>query len=332
MIDFEEFVPINEKFVDTTIILGKIEYKAISFVVPTYNRFDMLKRCIKSILNQERFDDYQIIISDNNPNTISDFKANPSKYDFFNNGKIVYSVNHKNIGGAKNCNQGVFIADSKYICMVHDDDILHPLHITTILNYCEDNDLYICAGDEEVNLLKGDSLDSFVKKKININQKAKEISLKNLYTNYNAPMLGSLIDREFYLSIGGICWFREVNCEDYIFTLRCAKCTKIKKINSKTYAHIVEENDSLREEIWSDIIIVKYYLRKYINDKLKRVFKFSNEILLGKDLAFFKYRYVKKFNLNLNYICTKTKTKKFIIRFYRFVFGLLYRVFNLLKK
>lgn len=77
MIDFDKFYIVDKSFTDKTIILGEIKPVKLSFIVTTYNRFELLKRCVESILNQKGIEDYQIIISDNNYFTINDYYKNP---------------------------------------------------------------------------------------------------------------------------------------------------------------------------------------------------------------------------------------------------------------
>ena len=127
MRDYLDYVKLKKMYCDIEILFGNISDKGkLTYVIPTYKRFDLLKRCVASIINQNECDhDYSIIISDNNFETIQDFKINPQKYSFFKNNGVIYCVNKKNIGGGANCNQAVLLAKTTYICMVHDLSLIH---------------------------------------------------------------------------------------------------------------------------------------------------------------------------------------------------------------
>lgn len=89
-----------------------------SFVIPTYNRSKDLEKAIKSILRQD-FLDYEIIITDNSSNTKSEKTCKK-----FNDKRIHYHRNKKNIGSPFNIYKGISYAAGKYIFLLGDDDLL----------------------------------------------------------------------------------------------------------------------------------------------------------------------------------------------------------------
>lgn len=95
-------------------------YPLISVIIPTYNRIEMLKRAVQSVLKQT-YKNYEIIIIDDNSNC--DYK---SAIKEFHSDKIRYFRNSKNIGGSLSRNVGIKNAKGKYIAFLDDDDEFVP--------------------------------------------------------------------------------------------------------------------------------------------------------------------------------------------------------------
>ncbi len=89
-----------------------------SIAIPTYNRPDDLKSAIKSLLMQN-FADFEIVISDNSDNKISE-KVCKS----FNDKRIKYSRNKSNIGFARNLYKAIKRTSGKYVFLFGDDDLV----------------------------------------------------------------------------------------------------------------------------------------------------------------------------------------------------------------
>lgn len=97
-----------------------------SVVVTTYNRKDLLKKCIQSILNQT-YKDFELIVVDNDSN-----------YDFF---EFINSFNDKRIKPFQNQNNGIIATNrnvgirkaiSKYVSFCDDDDLWFPKKLEEI--------------------------------------------------------------------------------------------------------------------------------------------------------------------------------------------------------
>ncbi len=89
-----------------------------SIAIPTFNRPNDLKLAIKSLLIQS-FTDFEIIISDNSDNEISE-KVCKS----FDDKRIKYSRNKSNIGFARNLYKVIKTSSGKYIFLFGDDDLV----------------------------------------------------------------------------------------------------------------------------------------------------------------------------------------------------------------
>lgn len=88
----------------------------VSVVIPTYNRAELLKRAINSVLRQT-FEDFELIVvddasSDNTPEVVESIK----------DGRIQYVRLEKNSGGPVARNTGIKKARGRFIALLDDDD------------------------------------------------------------------------------------------------------------------------------------------------------------------------------------------------------------------
>ena len=105
----------------------------VSIVMSTYNRENMVKEAIESILNQS-FTDFEFIIvndasEDNTEETIKSYSDN----------RILYLKNKQNCGCTFNYHTAHNIAKGKYIVHIDDDDISLPDRIKIQTQFMENN-------------------------------------------------------------------------------------------------------------------------------------------------------------------------------------------------
>ena len=103
----------------------------LSFIIPTYNRKDYLKRCIDSIISQ-KVKNFEIIVVDDNStdNTYEFIKEN---YSFV---KIIR--NEKNLGPANSRNIGFENSSGDYIMFIDSDVYLQENCIKNLAKYNSD--------------------------------------------------------------------------------------------------------------------------------------------------------------------------------------------------
>jgi len=93
-----------------------METKLVSVIIPTYNRAEMLREAIESVLNQT-YENFELLILDNcSPDHTSDVVAS------FNDLRIKYLRHQCNIGSAGNYTYGLYLAKGKYVSFLPDDD------------------------------------------------------------------------------------------------------------------------------------------------------------------------------------------------------------------
>lgn len=106
-------------------VIEKVVGPTVSVIVPTYNRPEMLGRALRSIQAQS-MQDYEIIVVNDAGEDVSEIVA---KYD-----KASYYVHEENKGLAGSRNTGLDHATGKYVSFLDDDDMLFPIHFSTLVN------------------------------------------------------------------------------------------------------------------------------------------------------------------------------------------------------
>lgn len=92
--------------------------------IPTFNRADLLAHAIESCLSQEGFNDFEILVVDNNPDRHDETETFMEKYR--KKKGLAYYKNSKNLGMTGNWNKLYLLARTEWVIMLHDDDMLYP--------------------------------------------------------------------------------------------------------------------------------------------------------------------------------------------------------------
>ena len=124
------FFSLHESVKSECIFGGKEERQAdLSIVIPTYKRKDLLRKTVKSILNQKKPEKltYHVIIVSNDP----DYDCDDLIVDLPANLFSIYR-NTENIGMVGNMNRCAYLSQGKYVAYIQDDDILLDNYLVTI--------------------------------------------------------------------------------------------------------------------------------------------------------------------------------------------------------
>lgn len=125
----------------------------ITVAIPTYNRPHYLKQCLKSVVNQSCKNLVIVVLDNHSKDNLS------SIIESFNDPRIIYIRNKKNIGIIENWNKAIKLCKTKYLSIFHDDDIMHPSFIEESIKVLEKNKMigfsYCNANkvDEKLNYL-----------------------------------------------------------------------------------------------------------------------------------------------------------------------------------
>lgn len=117
-----------------------IKVPKISVIMPVYNGEKYLKEAIDSILKQT-FSDFELLLI--NDGSTDSTEAIIKSYDDV---RIVYIKNEKNLGLIKTLNKGLDIAKGEFIARMDQDDISHPERFEKQLIIFEKNpEIGVCA-------------------------------------------------------------------------------------------------------------------------------------------------------------------------------------------
>ena len=129
----------------------------VTFVIPTYNDSEgLLARAVDSILNQEGFEDYNVLIVGNA------HKNNEELSSLLNRqggDRISYYENEENIGQCGNWNRCLELSRAEYTVMLHDDDYIMPNYLKEVMQIIKmrpNAGLIVTnrIGEHKINLMK----------------------------------------------------------------------------------------------------------------------------------------------------------------------------------
>lgn len=125
----------------------------VSIVIPTYNRDELLKRAICSVLNQTYSNIKEIIVTDD---CKTDQAKEVVKKIKKNNEKIIYIKNNTyRKGPCGNKNNGIDYATGDFVGILDDDDELLPDAIEVLINeYLKHPECKIIMGNGSINKTK----------------------------------------------------------------------------------------------------------------------------------------------------------------------------------
>jgi len=121
------------------LVFNKNTYIEVSIIVPVYNQFDYTYKCLKAIKENTIFQNYEIILADDNS---TDEKIKNIKR-YINNIKVIR--NKKNLGFLENCNNAARYAKGKYILFLNND--------TQVQKYWLESLLKLIKSDKKVGLV-----------------------------------------------------------------------------------------------------------------------------------------------------------------------------------
>lgn len=172
----------------------------ITILIPTYKRPELLKNAIDSALDQGEFDNYQIIIVDNECAPIDEETDTSILVSGYADERIIYYRNE--IQAFYKMDNAARLARSKWILFLHDDDVLVPDSLIIRIKILEQH--------PEIKFLSS-GISHFFDYNVPSHSKYSFLHYK-LYKfppqyidrEYFPSWLGALIDRESYIELCGM--------------------------------------------------------------------------------------------------------------------------------
>ena len=173
-------------------------------VVTTYKRPDYLRCAIDSVLRQN-FEDYEIIVIDNECADIAEDTATQKLIKELDNPKIVYFRNIEPMNARMD--RGASFARGEWICFLHDDDMLAANHLETMTSIVKEH--------SEINYLSctfrlfwDKDMGKIISNGYIANNRhdgyCRESCLQECVFFEQGSWMGALIKRRLYVDMGGM--------------------------------------------------------------------------------------------------------------------------------
>lgn len=222
----------------------------ISVIIPTFNRAEKLRNCLRSLENQT-YRNFEVIIcddgsTDNTKSVVDEFRHNL---------KIIYDYDNNFGGPARPRNKGIKLAKGEFLAFLDSDDWWYSNKLEICKKYMKDYDLIY------------HDLDIFndVKKKGRLSSRELKGNIFQDFLIYDNPIFNSsvLLRKIITEKIGLISEDRNlIAVEDFDYWIRVSKITeKFKHLPLSLGAYHLGENISISiKQIDRD----RYLLNKYI--------------------------------------------------------------------
>lgn len=290
------------KNIKSKLINGKTkkDNPVITIAIPTYRRPDLLKETIDSALNQKDFYDYEVIVVDNDDSI--NFETQ-KLIESYNDDRILYYRNEKNLGMTGNWNKCIELSRGEWITILHDDDMLYPNFLKEMFfaidNMKNNIDLLVCRleSGKKITYLKS-----------SINEYVTRIPIEKCIIGSISPFPGIIFKKKEAIALGG---FNNefYPCADYVFWT--SFCEKFASYNlNKVLAFYRVGDSSTTSNVFDNIIDSSYKIKCEIA-KLSDKSKFTKKTLikLGMKNLIDNYSnyttnkslYYKKYNIIFSY-------------------------------
>ncbi len=188
----------------------------ISVILPTYNRAELLKSAIKSVLAQT-YPYFELIIVDDGSEDHTEEAVRT-----FKDGRIRYFKLPQNEGQAKARNYGIEMAAGDYIAFEDSDDIWHPQKLEVQMDYMEKSSPKTGFVYHKIRYDMGNNCFAVLpSEEIDRKKKSGDIYAQLLYDNL-VPCPSILAKKECILKAGGFDTGMKA-LEDYDLALKMAK-------------------------------------------------------------------------------------------------------------
>lgn len=247
---------------------GSIPSKDVTIFIPAFKRVDTLKETIQSIIEQKDTLNSEIIVVDNSADTTRD---NPIYHYIkqLNNDRVSLYVNEKNIGMIGNWNRGFELAKTKYVAMLHDDDLLadnYMLEMGKALPFIKKDDKFgfITVQYEDYHspgpLPHIDGND----KPFVLNKSTCTESLFIGIGPTSCPTCGMIFSKDAVLSVGGFSSLYYPST-DYIIGYQIMKYGYHGyQTNKKLAYYRIGVNESTKKDVNIGFVMADFYFREYM--------------------------------------------------------------------
>lgn len=247
----------TEKVRSIQILKSNLDFiPKVTFAIPTFRRATLLMETINSVLNQKGYENYDIIIVDNNPER--GCETEQLMNSFYDN-RISYYKNSENIGMAGNWNRLFELAVGEYVVMLHDDDLLLSNYLQKVMTIidCNSNIHILNPG---FYTFYNKFHESDLNKLPNLSKRLTKIRLFSFYSgNVLGAPVGVVFKKNSVLEFGGFNqdFYPSI---DYCFFASFSKNYDIYNYEEYLGLYRYSQNESLKNETLNNFIKIDYFL------------------------------------------------------------------------
>jgi glycosyltransferase involved in cell wall biosynthesis len=217
---------------------GLISSPFFSIIIAAYNRAQLLKRAVASLLSQTEEDWEAIIVDDGSTDEIYS-----EILPYLKSCKKIKYLRKGHRGEAMSKNEGIWVSNGKYVSFLDSDDEYHPSHLESRKN--------ILMQNPSLNFLYGGAKiigNQFVPDRFNYARKI----------NLNKCVIGGtfFIERSILISLNG---FREmpVGTDADLFDRARDAGISMMQVDTKTYIYHHETEDSITNNLCVSVLLSK---------------------------------------------------------------------------
>lgn len=237
----------------------------VSVVIPTFKRSKLVKEAIDSAINQIGFEDYCILVIDNDPTRGCETERLLSSYQ---NPNILYFKNEKNIGMFGNQNRCFELAMSEWVVLLHDDDLLLPTFLVDCMSIIHQNSKI--DGLQPKRFIWKDLDDKLVLPPCFHD----DYRLRRIYDISNCVAFqagtpsGGLFRREKIILLGGYNpQFHPTS--DFCFSVNFARECGLFLFNKTLSVYRILDNESINVDTLSKFVIHDFFLKNQLMKRYK---------------------------------------------------------------
>ena len=108
----------------------------VTVYMPTYNRVELLRRAVDSVLTQDYKNIELIVVDDKSTDSTHEYLAKMAKKD----SRFKYFINEKNSGACVSRNKAIFAAKGEFITGLDDDDYFLPNRVSSFVRFWHKNE------------------------------------------------------------------------------------------------------------------------------------------------------------------------------------------------
>lgn len=273
----------------------------ISICIPTYRRPELLGDAIQSVLNQLTDTPYEVVIVDNEQDTVWSSKVDQLLRGL-HSPKIRLFRNNENLGMFGNWNRCLELAQGKWVSILNDDDLLAPNFINTVLELIHQypDARLIQTGFRSFSQAPEEALKNLLQKE-EVKHSRRFSFVQLSLGNPRAGCLATVYDRETAIRIGG---FNPDHfpTADVIFNMRFLREQgDAYETNMSCALYRIQENESQKPHVLAGFIKNDFLMRleasKYF--KVPLLMRVYARIILTSQLNYLQYTWQAKIDRDL---------------------------------